>query len=84
MGMREWRQEVSELFEWFFPRVNEGGISSSEASGESPLVLATPAFCALRSAWHLPESVALSIVAVSEKTFFNGSAGVIDPLVCGA
>jgi len=34
----------------FFPRANEGGISSSKASGEPPLVLATSAFCALRSA----------------------------------
>ena len=100
VGMREWRQDVSLRFEWFFPRVNDRGISSSEASGEPPLVLATSAFCVLRSAVAsvreyfgkgreffqmdapcTPRDVALSIVAVSEKTFFNRSAGVI---VCGA
>ena len=31
-----------------------------------------------------PRDMALSIGAVSEKTFFKGSADVIDPLVCGA
>jgi len=34
----------------FFPRANEGGVMSSKASGEPPIVLACSAFCAVRQA----------------------------------
>jgi len=87
----------------FFPRAHEGGISSSKASGEPPLVLATSAFCALRCAVaagreqfgkgkeffrmdapFTPRDIALTIGAISDKTFFKESADIIDPLLGGA